>query len=88
MVESVMPPTHHSAGTTGAACNPSKERNPARPADIPTMKITTPEISGGNIERRRCSSGASAASSAPANIVMPNTRGRPPEVAATSEGDR
>ena len=86
MVARVMPATHHSAALTGAACGPSNERSPAMPADRPIMKITSPDISGGNIERSRWRSGASAASSTPAKNVMPNTSGSPPSFAASSEG--
>ena len=88
MVARVIPATDHSAALTGSARVPSSNRSPAIPADQPIMKITRPEISIGNIARSRLSSGASAASSTPANIVIPNTSGSPPSFAASSEAGK
>ncbi len=82
----VMPATNHSDVPTAAMSGPSIERRPAMPADMPIIRITRPEISGGKIARKRLSSGATAVSSRPAKIVMPNTIGSPPSRTASSDG--
>ncbi len=88
IVASVIAATLHSADVTRAPSPPSMSRSPAIEAESPIMKITTPEISGGKIGRRRLRSGARAASRQPAKIVMPNTSGSPPSFAAISDGPR
>jgi hypothetical protein len=86
MVARVRPATAHSSTATGPAVGLSSSRNPARPADSPITTMMRPEISGGNIARKRCSNGATIVSMRPATIVIPNTRGTPPIFAARREG--
>src|SRR5262249_27672824 len=86
IVATVIAATLHSVGSTGTASAARSTRKPAMPADQPIMKITSPEISGGKNPRKRLRIGAITVSNTPAKIVIPKTRGRPPVLAASSEG--
>ena len=55
---------------------------------MPTMATISPVTSTGNRKRSRRSRRGKAASKAPARKVMPNSRDRPPVLAARMEAER